>query len=67
MSEEREQLTWGIQGGRTGDADSLFLKNKVIALGWIKMEGSIKSLSLNFTTTCKKYRFGPYKFSGADI
>ena len=25
---------WGIHGGRTGDADSLFLKKNVVALGW---------------------------------
>lgn len=43
MSEEKEQLMWGIHGGRTGDADSLFLKNKVIALGWIKM-GDLSNL-----------------------
>jgi len=25
---------WGIHGGRTGDADSLFLEHNVVALGW---------------------------------
>lgn len=29
-----EQAVWGIHAGRTGDADSLFLKHYVIALGW---------------------------------
>lgn len=29
-----EQQTWGIHGGRTGDADTLFLKENRIALGW---------------------------------
>jgi restriction system protein len=28
---------WGIHGGRTGDADTLFLKKKRIALGWHDM------------------------------
>lgn len=28
---------WGIHGGQTGDADSLFLKKNCIALGWKKM------------------------------
>ena len=28
---------WGIHGGRTGDADSLFLKKDVVAVGWDKM------------------------------
>ena len=27
---------WGIHAGRTGDADSLFLKQNCIALGWVK-------------------------------
>lgn len=25
---------WGIHAGRTGDADSLFLQSKVVAIGW---------------------------------
>jgi restriction system protein len=29
-----KQTIWGIHGGRTGDADSLFLKRNYIALGW---------------------------------
>jgi restriction system protein len=29
-----ESVIWGIHGGRTGDADSLFLKQDRIALGW---------------------------------
>lgn len=32
-----EALTWGIHGGRTGDADTLFLKKNVVAIGWAKM------------------------------
>ncbi|WP_316398027.1 restriction endonuclease [Bradyrhizobium sp. 33ap4] len=28
---------WGIHGGRTGDADSLFLKKNCIAIGWASM------------------------------
>ena len=28
---------WGIHAGKTGDADSLFFKAKVIALGWPDM------------------------------
>ena len=31
-----EKTIWGIHGGKTGDADSLFLKKKFIALGWHK-------------------------------
>ena len=25
---------WGIRAGKTGDADNLFLKYNVVALGW---------------------------------
>jgi restriction system protein len=28
---------WGIHGGKTGDADSLFLKKNCVALGWHKI------------------------------
>jgi len=30
----REQVLWGIHAGRLGDADSLFLRKNVIAIGW---------------------------------
>jgi restriction system protein len=29
-----EKTVWGIHAGRTGDADTLFLKRGVVALGW---------------------------------
>jgi restriction system protein len=29
---------WGIHGGRTGDADSIFLKKNQVALGWDKID-----------------------------
>lgn len=32
-----ERTLWGIHGGKTGDADNLFLKHGVIALGWVEM------------------------------
>ncbi len=35
---------WGIHAGRTGDADDLFLKHNVIALGW-KDAGDISKLA----------------------
>ena len=31
---DREPTVWGIHGGRTGDADSLFLKKNCVAIGW---------------------------------
>jgi len=31
---DREPTIWGIHGGRTGDADSLFLKKNCVAIGW---------------------------------
>lgn len=33
----RDQVLWGIHAGKTGDADSLFLKESRIALGWPEM------------------------------
>lgn len=33
----RAAAFWGIQAGRTGDADSLFLHRGVVAIGWEKM------------------------------
>lgn len=32
-----EATVWGIHAGRTGDADALFLKQGVVAIGWAKM------------------------------
>ena len=32
-----EKTLWGIHAGKTGDADTLFLKQKRIALGWAAM------------------------------
>jgi restriction system protein len=34
---------WGIHAGRTGDADSLFLKKNCVAVGWTKM-GDLSAL-----------------------
>lgn len=38
-----EKTIWGIHAGKTGDAESLFLEKKVIALGW-KDFGSLEGL-----------------------
>src|SRR5688572_7347831 len=32
-----EPTIWGIHGGKTGDADSLFLRDHCIAIGWAKV------------------------------
>lgn len=37
------QTLWGIHAGKTGDANALFLKKKVIALGWHDM-GDLSAL-----------------------
>jgi len=29
-----EPTVWGIHAGKTGDAETLFAKRKVVALGW---------------------------------
>jgi restriction system protein len=31
---DHEAVLWGIHGGKTGDADSLFLNKRVVAIGW---------------------------------
>jgi restriction system protein len=43
MAKQTEAAMWGIHGGRYGDADGLFMKHKVIALGWRDM-GDLSSL-----------------------
>lgn len=42
----KETTVWGIHAGRTGDADELFLKKNVIALGWEKV-GDLSALKAN--------------------
>ena len=45
MSTQIESSTiWGIHAGKTGDADSLFLNNGCVALGWHSM-GDLSKLS----------------------
>lgn len=39
-----EKTIWGIHAGKTGDAETTFLKKKVIALGWMEM-GTFSGLS----------------------
>lgn len=34
----KETTVWGIHAGKTGDAESLFFKKNVIAIGWEKMD-----------------------------
>lgn len=41
-----EPTVWGIHAGKTGDADTLFLKKKVIALGWDEI-GDLAALKPN--------------------
>jgi restriction system protein len=40
---DTETVLWGIHAGKTGDADSLFLKKNCVAVGWAKM-GDIGAL-----------------------
>ena len=37
-----EKTIWGIHAGSEGEADSLFIKNKVIAIGWHRVGKLIK-------------------------
>ena len=39
-----EKTLWGIHAGRTGDADTLFLHKKVVAIGWHEM-GDLSQLA----------------------
>lgn len=41
-----EKTLWGIHAGKMGDADNLFLKHDVIALGWYKIS-DLSSLAPN--------------------
>jgi restriction system protein len=34
---DNDVVLWGIHGGRTGDADTLFLKKNVVAVGWARV------------------------------
>lgn len=34
---KNELTVWGIHAGKTGDADALFLKKHVVAIGWEAM------------------------------
>jgi len=34
---KNEVTVWGIHGGKTGDADTLFLKKHFVAIGWEAM------------------------------
>lgn len=42
---EKDVTIWGIHAGKTGDADTLFLKKKFVAIGWHKIGnlGKIKA------------------------
>lgn len=42
----KNPVVWGIHAGRMGDADSLFLQNSVIAIGWHEM-GDLASIACN--------------------
>jgi restriction system protein len=37
MSKDTDVTFWGIHGGRTGDAETYFLKKNCIAIGWAQM------------------------------
>jgi restriction system protein len=43
MSTSGDTCIWGIHGGKTGDADSLFLQHSCVDLGWPKM-GDLSAL-----------------------
>jgi restriction system protein len=54
MSSKAEKVIWGIHAGRTGDAETLFLKHNVIALGWASM-GNLTNLDANRDAFIKQW------------
>ena len=50
-----EKTLWGIHAGKTGDADSLFLKRNFVALGWLEM-GDVSKLPPDREAFYKKVR-----------
>jgi len=44
--DDHDKTLWGIHAGRMGIADSLFLKKKVIAIGWKEM-GDVTSIGVD--------------------
>jgi restriction system protein len=54
---EQEKTIWGIHAGKTGDADSLFLKHNFIALGWSKV-GDLSKLKADREEFKKKVAIG---------
>ncbi|KAB2969328.1 MAG: restriction endonuclease [Thermoanaerobaculia bacterium] len=46
MIVHEDGATWGIHAGKTGDAESLFMKKRVVALGWRQM-GDLSRLKSN--------------------
>lgn len=60
-----ETTVWGIHAGKTGDADSLFLKNNVIAIGWVEV-GDLSKLKADRETFKSKVAMTyPHKKPGA--
>lgn len=51
-----EKTVWGIHAGKTGDADTLFLKKNFVALGWLDMGdiGKLPSDRESFKEKVKK-------------
>lgn len=55
MTTKMDRTLWGIHAGRMGDADSLFLNNNVIALGWAEMS-DVSSLPADRDAFRKKWK-----------
>jgi restriction system protein len=43
LNQTADTNLWGIHAGKTGDADSLFLKKNCVAVGWTEM-GDLSAL-----------------------
>jgi restriction system protein len=50
-----DEVIWGIHAGRTGDADTLFLKGNCVAIGWDAM-GDLSKLSADREAFKQRYK-----------
>jgi restriction system protein len=62
---EHEKTIWGMHAGATGEADQLFLKENVVAVGWAKMGDLSKIKDNQEILKAKLMEYYPEKKPGA--
>jgi restriction system protein len=45
--QDNDVVLWGIHAGRTGDADTLFLRESTMMVGWAKL-GDLRNVEVSF-------------------